>query len=81
MKEFQTVRFKREFKKFSKEVRFAFAKQIGFLLNDIRHPSLRAKKYDEARGIWQARVTNNVRFYFSIKDDCYILLDIEKHRD
>lgn len=81
MKEFQTTRFKREFKKFPKPIRLAFAKQIGFLLKDIRHPSLRAKKYDEARGIWQARVTNNVRFYFLIKGDWYVVLDIEKHRD
>ncbi|MGC9602683.1 MAG: hypothetical protein ABSE76_03015 [Minisyncoccia bacterium] len=81
MKEFRTTHFKQEFKKFSKPIRSAFAKQMQFLLNDIRHPSLRAKKYDEARGIWQARVTNNVRFYFLIKDDCYTLLDIEKHKD
>jgi len=50
-------------------------------LADIRHPSLRAKKYDEERGIWQARVTDNVRFYFAIEGDMYLLLDIEKHKD
>jgi len=81
MKESRTPRFKREFKKFSKEIQKAFAKQMIFLLNDIRHPSLRAKKYDESLQIWQARVTWNVRFYFLIEGDTYLLLDIEKHAD
>jgi len=81
MRESRTSRFKRAFQKFPKEVRKAFAKQMRFLLSDIRHPSLRAKKYDEAQDIWQARVTDNVRFYFLIEKDVYLLLDIEKHRD
>lgn len=76
---YRTPRFERSFKKFSKGVQIAFEKQLGFLLQNIRHPSLRAKKYDEANDIWQARVTNNVRFYFSIADSAYIILDIEKH--
>lgn len=33
-----------------------FKKQLGFLLSNIRHPSLRAKKYDEEKDVWQARV-------------------------
>lgn len=60
-------------------MRIAFEKQLRFLLRDIRHPSLRAKKYDEANDIWQARVTSNVRFYFSIADGAFVILDIEKH--
>ncbi len=38
-------------------VQKALDKQLRFLLEDLRHPSLRAKKYDEATDIWQARVT------------------------
>ena len=47
----------------------------------MRHPSLRAKKYDEGTDIWQARVTKNVRFYFRIIGDTYELLSIRKHKD
>ncbi|MDO8567075.1 MAG: hypothetical protein Q7R58_02910 [bacterium] len=54
---------------------------MRFLLVDIRHPSLRAKKYDETHDVWQARVTNNVRFYFFIEGDVYYLIDIERHPD
>ena len=42
-------------------VRKAFDKQVGLLAENLRHPSLRAKKYDEANDIWQARATHCVR--------------------
>ena len=77
----RTPQFERAFKKFTKQIKTVFEKQLRFLVSDIRHPSLRAKKYDETRGIWQARVTNSVRFYFQIIDDKYRVLDIEKHKD
>jgi len=38
-------------------VRKAFRKQLHFLAENLHHPSLRAKKYDEAHDVWQARVT------------------------
>jgi hypothetical protein len=50
---------------------------VTFLLDDIRHPSLRAKKHDAER--WQARVTRDWRFYFRIEGDAYIFLDIIPH--
>jgi hypothetical protein len=49
------------------------------MLNDLRHPSLRAKKYSEAEGRWQARVTGSWRFYFRIIGDTYVLTDIIPH--
>lgn len=60
-------------------VQKAFKKQGKLLAGNIRHPSLHAKKYDEANGIWQARVNLNWRFYFTIKGDMYYLLDIIPH--
>ena len=81
MREIRSAHFKRSYKKLSKEIRIAFVKQMRFLLISVRHPSLRAKKYDETYGIWQARVTNNVRFYFTIEGDTYYLIEIEKHND
>lgn len=72
--------FKDNLRNFPKGVRDKFYKQTSYLLRGIRHPSLRAKKYDEVRGIWQARVDKNIRFYFLIEGDAYILLDIRKHQ-
>lgn len=53
--------------------------QLGFLVTNLRHPSLRAKKYDEARDIWQARVDDDYRFYFQIVGDTYRILFIRPH--
>ena len=79
MKYERTFNFKRAYRKFSPEVQKAFEKQLRFLMTDIRHPSLRAKKYDEAQDIWQARVTGKIRFYFKIEGNTYWLLNIKKH--
>jgi hypothetical protein len=59
------------------EIQRLFGKQLAHLLRDLRHPSLRAKKYDETR--WQARVDHGWRLYFRIEGDCYILLDMVAH--
>lgn len=81
MKVSHTSRFQKNALIFGKEIQNKLEKQIRFLLHDLQHPSLRAKKYDEAKGIWQARVDASVRFYFAISGDTYILHDIRKHRD
>ena len=81
MQHFRSPQFRRTLEKFTPQIQKVFEKQLRFLLMDIRHPSLRAKKYDEAVGIWQARVTDNIRFYFAIENDMYLLLSLEKHHD
>jgi hypothetical protein len=36
----------------------AFDKQVSLLLENLNHPSLHAKKYDESLDLWQARVSH-----------------------
>jgi mRNA interferase RelE/StbE len=74
-----TERADRDYADLLPQVRKAFAKQLGFLLNQLGHPSLRAKKYDEANDIWQARVNRSWRFYFIIRGDEYVILSIIAH--
>jgi hypothetical protein len=50
-------------------VQKAFIKQINYLVRNLNHPSLRAKRFDEAKGRWQARVNDDWRFYFTIDRD------------
>jgi hypothetical protein len=57
----------------------AFDKQVKLLLENFRRPSLRAKKHDESRNIWQARVNRGWRFYFLITGDTYLILNIIPH--
>ncbi len=61
------------------EVRRALYKQVRFLEQNLRHPSLRSKKYDESLDLWQARVNSDWRFYFFIRDDIYYIVDVVPH--
>jgi len=60
-------------------IRKAFGKQLRFLLANRAHPSLQTKKYNEAQGIWQGRLTLAWRFYFTIEGDEYVILSIIPH--
>lgn len=60
-------------------VQRAFDKQVRLLAENLHHPSLHAKKYDESRDLWQARVNRDWRFYFTIIDDTYRIEDLIPH--
>ena len=72
-------RFVRSYTSASPAIQRVFDRKLELLLHNLRHPSLRAKKYDEARDIWQARVNEAWRFYFRIEGDTYELIDITAH--
>ncbi len=60
-------------------VQKAFIKQINFLVRNLQHPSLHAKKFDEAQDRWQARVNDDWRFYFTIEGDTYRVSELIPH--
>lgn len=60
-------------------IRKAFDKQARLLAGNLLHPSLHAKKYNESQDLWQARVTKDWRFFFTIIDDTYIIVRIVPH--
>ncbi len=79
MRALYSARFIRQLDAAPAEIQRAFRKQLSLLLHNLHHPSLRAKKYDETRDIWQARATGAWRFYFRIDGDTYQFLDIRSH--
>jgi len=72
-------KFIRQYKVLPPSLKAKVDKQIQFLVANLHHLSLRAKKYDEANNIWQARVDGSYRFYFSIEGDTYRLLSVTAH--
>jgi len=79
MELFYTERFRQSYADAPAAIQRQCDKQVAILARDLRHPSLRAKKYDEARNIWQGRVNRSWRFYFMITGDRYYLLDMMAH--
>ena len=75
----RTTHFERNYAKAPPQVQRAFDKQSSLLLQNLHHPSLRAKKYDESLGLWQARVNKDWRFYFLIQHDGYLVVNIIPH--
>ena len=79
MRLFYTHRFLRDYTKAPIQVQETIDKHLTYLTEDLLHPSLHAKKYDEGRDIWQARVNKNWRFYFRIEGNTYFLLGVTRH--
>ena len=71
--------FVRSYRKAPAAVQRAFDKQSALLLENLHHPSLRAKKYGVAGDLWQARVNDSWRFYFTIEGGEYRLHEIRVH--
>lgn len=69
----------RDYRRLAPTLQKTADKQFSFLLKDLRYPSLRAKKHNEARDVWQARVNDDFRFYFRIKGDIYQIITIVTH--
>jgi mRNA interferase RelE/StbE len=74
-----TERADKDYAALPESVRKAFGKQLAFLLENLRHPSLRAKKLEGFDDVWQARVSRSWRFYFQIDGDEYAVIGIVPH--
>jgi len=74
-----TKRFLQSYAEAPDAIKRAVDRRLAFLLQNLRHPSLQAKKYDEARDLWQARANGGWRFYFRIEADAYHLIDLIPH--
>ena len=55
------------------QIQKAFNKQVRLLAENLSHPSLRAKKYNESINLWQARVNRDWRFYFMVENNKYLI--------
>jgi len=60
-------------------IRKAFYKQAGLLVENLFHPSLRAKKFDEANDFLAGENQPAWRFYFVIEGDRYVITNITPH--
>jgi mRNA interferase RelE/StbE len=79
MKYRYTAKAEDQFELLPVELQRRMDKQVDLLVADMRHPSLRAKKYSEDEDYWQARLSDDYRFYFTISGATYLIFEIKKH--
>ena len=74
-----TKRASKDFFSLTPQLKTQMRKQLAYLQENLRHPSLDAKKYGGADSLWQGRVNRDDRFYFRIVDDEYHIAMIIPH--
>lgn len=79
MKLIQTKRFKKDYKKLPPNLQKRTDEKLRYLLQDITHPSLRIKRVQKYKDIFEGRITKGYRFLFAINSDGYILYRAGKH--
>lgn len=60
------------------EINKKFFKQTSFLLDNSKHPSLRARKMSGSE-IFEARIDRKYRFCYQIEDDEIMVLTVGPH--
>ena len=74
-----TKPFKRDYKGLPEDIQELIDKQIIHLLDNPKHPSLRLKKMEGHKSIYEARITRGYRMTFQIVNDIYLLRRVGTH--
>jgi len=74
-----TEPFDRDFSALPEHLRVLAKRKLRLFYRDPRHPSLRVKKMQDPRDIWEARITRSYRFTFQRKGDTVVLRRIGTH--
>ena len=77
------VRFSRladkQYASLPRRLRTQVEKQLDYLSQNLRHPSIQAKQYGGAGDVWQGRVNRDYRCYFQITEAAYDIIPIIPH--
>lgn len=74
-----TRTFNERFKCLPKKIKKKCKKQLKLLLYNYRYPSLRTKKIEGTKNIFEARVDKRYRFTFQVNHEYYILRVVGDH--
>lgn len=79
MKLIRTNHFKKCYQALPKEIQKQTDKNLRLLIENPKHPSLRVKKIQGTRDIWEASVTMKYRFTFQVVKGTLTLRKIGEH--
>ena len=79
MKVLTTKPFDQDYEALPKNIQDLVDRKLKIFLQNPRHPSLRVKKMEDPKEIWEASITKAYRFTFQIKKDTYTLRRVGTH--
>jgi mRNA-degrading endonuclease RelE of RelBE toxin-antitoxin system len=79
MEVFLTEQFERAYQEISDAERRSVRKALILLGENLRHPSLRVKKMEGKRDIWEARPSKRLRMTFELVKGTVILRNLGEH--
>lgn len=74
-----TKPFDRDYLHLSADIQKRLDAKLNIFITNPFHPSLRSKKMEDPRGIWEVRITMNYRFTFMRDGDTIILRRVGTH--
>ncbi len=74
-----TKSFKKNYQVLPEDIKERTKKQLRVFTENSHHPSLRVKKMQDPRNIYEGRITYSYRFTFQIEGEIYILRKIGSH--
>jgi mRNA-degrading endonuclease RelE of RelBE toxin-antitoxin system len=74
-----TKKFKKEYKVLPEEIQKKFDKKLSIFLTDPTYPSLRIKRIQGTKNVWEGSITMKYRFTFEIINDEVIFRTIGTH--
>lgn len=72
-------KFKKGYQTLPAEIQKNFDQKLPVFLNDRLHPSLRVKRIQGTKNIWEGSITMKYRFTFELSDDKVIFRSIGTH--
>lgn len=75
----RTERFKRMYKKLGAQQREQIKKALKLMATDMQHPSLRIKRVQGTRSIWEASASMHLRITFMWQGDLIVLRNCGEH--
>ena len=79
MKILYSDRFKKDYKYLSLEEKKQFKKKIKLMTENLRHPSLRTKKIQGTKGIFETSINMTIRLTWRFVEDGFYLRGIGPH--
>lgn len=74
-----TEQFEQAYEKLTKAEKRSVRKALGLLGDNPKHPSLRVKKMEGRKDIWEARSTKRIRMTFGMTGETIIMRNVGEH--